>query len=110
MLKQIINGRILTPQGWLEGGSVIIDGNKIKAVSNRVTISILKLREETFSSADLNSSADKDFLLGNVVVVTNLLLLLLSELLLSLLSQPQNTTATHNANAKSDNIFFINIT
>ena len=34
MLKQIINGRILTPQGWLEGGSVIIDGNKIKAVSN----------------------------------------------------------------------------
>lgn len=34
MLKQIINGRILTPKGWLEGGSVIIDGNKIKAVSN----------------------------------------------------------------------------
>lgn len=34
MLKQIINGRILTPQGWLEGGSVIIDGNKILAVSN----------------------------------------------------------------------------
>ena len=34
MLKQIINGRILTPEGWLEGGSVIIDGNKIKAVSN----------------------------------------------------------------------------
>ena len=34
MLKQIVNGRILTPKGWLEGGSVIIDGNKIKAVSN----------------------------------------------------------------------------
>ena len=34
MLKQIINGRVLTPEGWLEGGSVIIDGNKIKAVSN----------------------------------------------------------------------------
>ena len=34
MLKQIINGRILTPNGWLEGGSVIIDGNKIKAVAN----------------------------------------------------------------------------
>lgn len=34
MLKQIVNGRILTPQGWLEGGSVIIDGNKIRAVSN----------------------------------------------------------------------------
>ena len=34
MLKQIINGRVLTPQGCLEGGSVIIDGNKILAVSN----------------------------------------------------------------------------
>lgn len=34
MLKQIVNGRILTPKGWLEGGSVIIDGNKIKAISN----------------------------------------------------------------------------
>lgn len=34
MLKQIINGRILTPSGWLEGGSVIVDGNKIKAVAN----------------------------------------------------------------------------
>lgn len=34
MLKQIINGRILTPNGWLSNGSVIIDGNKIAAVSN----------------------------------------------------------------------------
>lgn len=34
MLKQIINGRILTPQGWLEGGSVIVEGNKIKAVTD----------------------------------------------------------------------------
>lgn len=34
MLKQIVNGRILTPKGWLEGGSVIIEHNKIKAVSN----------------------------------------------------------------------------
>lgn len=34
MLKQIVNGRILTPKGWLEGGSVIIENNKIKAVSN----------------------------------------------------------------------------
>ena len=31
-MKQIINGKILTPAGWLEGGSVIIDGNKIVAV------------------------------------------------------------------------------
>lgn len=34
MLKQIVNGRILTPKGWLEGGSVIIEDNKVKAVSN----------------------------------------------------------------------------
>lgn len=34
MLKQIVNGRILTPKGWLEGGSVIIEDDKIKAVSN----------------------------------------------------------------------------
>lgn len=34
MLKQIVNGRILTPSGWLKGGSVIVDGNKIKAVLN----------------------------------------------------------------------------
>lgn len=34
MLKQIINGRILTPQGWLTGGSVVVEGTKIKAVIN----------------------------------------------------------------------------
>ena len=33
-MKQIINGRILTPAGWLENGSVIVDGNKIATVSN----------------------------------------------------------------------------
>ena len=34
MLKQILNGRILTPEGWLENGSVIVEGNKIKNVIN----------------------------------------------------------------------------
>lgn len=34
MLKQIINGRILTPAGWLKGGSVVVENNKIKAVEN----------------------------------------------------------------------------
>lgn len=34
MLTQILNGRILTPQGWIKGGSVIINGNKIVEVSN----------------------------------------------------------------------------
>lgn len=34
MLTQIINGRILTPQGWLKGGSLLVEGNKILEVSN----------------------------------------------------------------------------
>lgn len=34
MLKQIYNGHILTPAGWLEQRSVIVDGNKIVEVSN----------------------------------------------------------------------------
>ncbi|MBQ3908845.1 MAG: amidohydrolase family protein, partial [Bacteroidaceae bacterium] len=34
MLTQIINGRILTPQGWLKDGSVILRDNKILEVTN----------------------------------------------------------------------------
>ena len=34
MLKQITNGRILTADGWLEGGSVIVEEGKIIEVSN----------------------------------------------------------------------------
>lgn len=34
MLTQIINGRILTPQGWLNEGSVLIRDNKILEVTN----------------------------------------------------------------------------
>lgn len=34
MLTQIINGRILTPQGWLEDGSVLICDGKILEVTN----------------------------------------------------------------------------
>ena len=33
-MKQIFNGRIHTPEGWLSGGSVIIEGNKILEVTN----------------------------------------------------------------------------
>ena len=32
MKQQIINGKVLTPGGWLEGGSVVIDNNKITEV------------------------------------------------------------------------------
>lgn len=34
MLTQIINARILTPQGWLKDGSVLIRDHKILEVTN----------------------------------------------------------------------------
>ena len=34
MLTQITNGLILTPQGWVKNGSVIIDGTKILEIGN----------------------------------------------------------------------------
>ena len=34
MLTQIVNARILTPQGWLKGGSVLVRDNKILEVTN----------------------------------------------------------------------------
>ena len=34
MLTQIINGKVFTPQGWVENGSVLIDGTKIKSILN----------------------------------------------------------------------------
>ena len=33
-MKQIVNGRILTPQGWLTDGSIVVEGNKILSVLN----------------------------------------------------------------------------
>ena len=34
MLTQITNGRILTPQGWMKDGSVLISDGKILEVTN----------------------------------------------------------------------------
>ena len=34
MITQIFNGKILTPQGWINGGSVLFEGNKILEVRN----------------------------------------------------------------------------
>ena len=34
MLTQIINGHILTPQGWMKDGSVLISDGKILEVTN----------------------------------------------------------------------------
>ena len=36
MLTQIINGQILTPQGWLKDGSVLINDGKILEITNSV--------------------------------------------------------------------------
>ncbi len=37
MAKQIINGHVLTPQGWIEGGSIVVEGNKIVKISESST-------------------------------------------------------------------------
>ncbi len=34
MLKQVVNGKVLTPNGWVENGSVLIDDTKIVDVLN----------------------------------------------------------------------------
>lgn len=34
MLTQIINGKILTPSGWLEGGSLILSDSKVLEITN----------------------------------------------------------------------------
>ena len=34
MLTQIINGHILTPQGWMKDGSVLINDGKILEITN----------------------------------------------------------------------------
>ena len=34
MLTQIINGKIFTPNGWLEGGSLILSDSKILEIAN----------------------------------------------------------------------------
>ena len=33
MLTQIYNGHILTPEGWINSGSIVIEDNRIKDVS-----------------------------------------------------------------------------
>ena len=33
MLTQIYNGQVLTPEGWVKGGSVVIEDTRIKEVS-----------------------------------------------------------------------------
>ena len=34
MLTQIINGHILTPQGWMKDGSILVNDGKILEVTN----------------------------------------------------------------------------
>ena len=37
-MTQIYNGHILTPQGWISGGSVVLDGHTIVEVSKSARI------------------------------------------------------------------------
>ena len=50
--KQIVGGRILTPQGWLQGGSVIVEGSKIFAVEN-TQLSIQEAERIDVNGADI---------------------------------------------------------
>lgn len=34
MITQIINGKILTPHGWVDGGSVVVEGTQIRDILN----------------------------------------------------------------------------
>ena len=34
MITQVINGRVFTPHGWIDNGSVLIDGTQIKRILN----------------------------------------------------------------------------
>ena len=34
MYTQIVGGRIYTPSGWIDGGSVLIEGKKMRAILN----------------------------------------------------------------------------
>lgn len=38
MLTQIINGKILTPHGWVNGGSVLVEGTRIKEILNHSNV------------------------------------------------------------------------
>ena len=48
MLTQLINARILTPQGWLKDGSVLIRDGKILEVSDEIFLCIVQ-RNKSFS-------------------------------------------------------------
>ena len=52
--KQIVGGRILTPQGWLYGGSVIVEGTKILGVEN-TQLSIQDAERIDVHGADMKS-------------------------------------------------------
>ena len=60
MLTQIINARILTPQGWLKDGSVLIRDNKILEVTNCdlaiIGAKLIDAKECTLSPAEWKST------------------------------------------------------
>ena len=74
MLTQIINGRILTPQGWLKDGSVLICDGKILEVTNSdlavIGATVIDARGMTivpgFVSMHAHGGGGHDFMDGTV--------------------------------------------
>ena len=52
MLTQIYNGHVLTPEGWIQGGSVIIEDNRIKEVSK--SSRLMEGMDKTYDAHDMN--------------------------------------------------------
>ena len=50
MLTQIYNGHILTPEGWINGGSVVIEDTRIKEVSKSTASTCIAMEEEDVTS------------------------------------------------------------
>ena len=52
MLTQIYNGHVLTPEGWIQGGSVIIEDNRIKEVSK--SSRLMEGMDKTYDAHNMN--------------------------------------------------------
>ena len=63
MLTQIINGRILTPQGWLKDGSVLICDGKILEVTNS-DLAVIGATAVSYTHLDVYKRQERRFLVS----------------------------------------------
>ena len=59
MLTQLINARILTPQGWLKDGSVLIRDGKILEVTNCDLAATIAHKMCMWGSVTVNAFLDR---------------------------------------------------